>query len=156
MPSILRQIITNDILWISVLTSSLAQFLKPFTYWRRTGAFNWRHIAETGGMPSSHSAMVSALATGVGLVEGFDSMFFAIAVVLTVIVVYDAANVRREAGTHARMLNLMIAELLEGHPLQEEHLKEVLGHTYREVFGGVAFGILIMLGWKLLLQPLFI
>ncbi len=154
MLDILRQLFTNDVLWLSIVTSSLAQFLKPFTYWKRTGKFSWRHLAETGGMPSSHTAMVSALAAGVGIEQGFGSATFAISVVLAVIVMYDAANVRREAGTHARIINLMIAELLEGHPINETRLREVLGHTYREVIGGVVFGIMVMLLWKFGLQPL--
>lgn len=153
MPLSLTQLWSNDILWVAIAASGLAQFLKPFTYMMRGGRFDWRHIAETGGMPSSHSAMVSALTTGVGLSLGFDSPVFAGAVVLTLIVVYDAANVRREAGTHARILNLIVAELLAGHAIEETHLKEVLGHTYQEVIGGVFFGILVMLAWRLLIQP---
>lgn len=150
------QLWANDVLWLSIFASTLAQALKPFTYWYRTGEFDWHHLAGTGGMPSSHSAMVSALATGVGLENGFDSAAFAIAVIFAMIVTYDAAGVRRHAGTHARALNLIVAELLSGHPLEEIHFEELLGHSRMEVFAGVLFGILLMMVWKLLIQSLFL
>ncbi len=154
--SLLRQLIANDVLWISIVTSSLAQFLKPFTYWFDTREFDWHHIAETGGMPSSHSALISAVAMGVGLEQGFDSAYFAIAVALAMIVTYDAAGVRRQAGQHARTLNLIIAELLSGHPISEEQLEEVIGHSRIQVAAGVLFGIAMMSLWKFVVQPLFL
>jgi acid phosphatase family membrane protein YuiD len=154
--NLLRDLASNDTLWIAILTGMLAQFLKPFTYWLRTGEFNWHHISATGGMPSSHSAMVSALAAGVGLHEGFGSPAFATTVVLAMIVTYDAAGVRRAAGEHARRINHLIAELLSGHPIQQIKLKEVLGHNRREAAAGVLFGAFVMLAWKLLVQPLFL
>ncbi|HQE16863.1 MAG TPA: divergent PAP2 family protein, partial [Aggregatilineales bacterium] len=76
----IRDLISNDVLWISVLTMSLAQFLKPFTYYLRTRSFDWHHISETGGLPSSHAALVSAVATGVGIEYGFNSAAFAVAI----------------------------------------------------------------------------
>jgi len=151
----LRELLANDVLWVSVITSSLAQFLKPFTYWYRTKEFHWSHIAEAGGMPSSHSALVSAVATGVGLRSGFDSVAFALAVAVAMIVTYDAAGVRRHAGTHARALNQIIAELLEGHPLGEIPLDELLGHSRNEVAVGILFGVAVMLLWNFALRPLF-
>lgn len=154
--NVLRQLLLNDILWASIVASTLAQFLKPLTYWIKAKEFNWHHIAATGGMPSSHSALVSAVATGVGLLEGFNSPLFAITVVLAMIVTYDAAGVRREAGDHARAINQIIAELLSGQPVDPPHLQEVLGHSRKEVAAGVTFGITIMLIWKLVLQPLFL
>src|SRR5438105_14795261 len=120
MPSIgevLAQLWRADALWIALIAGSLAQFLKPFVFKVRTGDFDWHHIAGTGGMPSSHSAMVAAMATGVGLKDGFDSGAFAVAAVFAMIVTYDAAGVRQQAGRHARALNQIIAELLTGHPL---------------------------------------
>ncbi len=154
--AIIRELIANDVLWVAIVCSALAQFLKPLTYYWRTREWDWHHLAETGGMPSSHSAMVSGLATGLGLEQGFDSPGFAIAVVLAMIVTYDAAGVRRQAGRHARALNVIIAEVLSGHPLEAIQFDEILGHSRWEVIAGVAFGVLIMLGWKLLAQPLFI
>src|SRR5436189_2649927 len=98
MPSIgeiVAQIWRADIVWVSLIASSLAQFLKPFVHKLRTGEFDWHHIASTGGMPSSHSAIVAALATGVGLKDGFDSGSFAVAAVFAMIVTYDASGVRQ-------------------------------------------------------------
>lgn len=153
---ILRDLANNDILWVSVLSSILAQFLKPFTHQMRTGEWDWRQIAATGGMPSSHSALVCAAATGIGITLGFDSPVFAGAVVLCMVVTYDAAGVRREAGAHARAINLLIAEVLAGTPLEPMKYKEVLGHSRREVAAGIFFGVGLMLAWKFLLQPLFL
>ena len=154
-PLFLRQAAANDLLWVSVAASLLAQFLKPFTYLLRGYPFSWHHIADTGGFPSSHSALVTALATGIGIHYGFDTPLFALAVGLAAVVTYDAAGVRREAGQHARAINHIIAELLEGDPISEIELDEVLGHSRVEVAGGIIFGIVLMLLWKLVIFPLF-
>jgi acid phosphatase family membrane protein YuiD len=154
--SILYELYSNDIIWVSIFASSLAQFLKPLTYWWRTKEFDWHHISETGGMPSSHAALVSSLGTGLGLVHGFDSPYFAIAVVISMIVTYDAQGVRRQAGEHARAINEIIAELLSGKEISEKEFQEVLGHSRVEVAAGVLFGIIVMALWKLVLQPLFV
>ena len=149
-------LINNDIMWVSIVASSLAQFLKPLTYWWRLKEFDWHHISATGGMPSSHAALISALATGLGLEYGFDSPLFAIAVVISMIVTYDAQGVRRQAGEHGRAINQIIAELLSGQEIGEKEFQEVLGHSRVEVAAGVLFGVAIMLAWKFLIQPLFI
>ena len=156
MPAFLQQAIRNDVLWVSVIAGLLAQFLKPFTYWIRGETFEWGHIADTGGMPSSHSALVVAIATGVGIEQGFDSPLFAVAVGIAAVVTYDAAGVRRQAGEHARALNEIITSLLKGHPIATIEFKEVLGHSRTEVIGGIIFGIGLMVLWKLGLQPLFL
>ena len=151
-----QALINNDIMWVSIVASTLAQFLKPFTYWWKTREFDWHHIAATGGMPSSHSALICALAAGLGAKYGFDSPHFAMAVVISMIVVYDAQGVRRQAGEHARAINQIIAELLSGKEISEKQFQEVLGHSRLEVAAGVLFGILVMFVWKFLIQPLFI
>lgn len=148
----LRDLWANDVLWISVLVMILAQFLKPFIYWLRGQPFDWHHMSATGGMPSSHSALVSSIATGVGVEQGFDSAAFAIAVVVAMIVTYDAGGVRRQAGEQARAINQIIAELLSGHPLERIRFREVLGHSRTEVAAGVLFGVGWMLLWKFLIQ----
>lgn len=152
----LRELVANDVLWVALVSGILAQFSKPFTYYLRTREFDWRHISETGGMPSSHSSLISGLATGFGLEQGFDSPVFALAVIVGMIITYDAAGVRQQAGKHARVLNEIIAELLSGHPIEQTRLNELLGHSRVEVFAGVLFGILVMLLWKLVIQPGFI
>ena len=139
-----------------ILANTLAQFLKPFTHWVVTKEFDWHRLADNGGMPSSHSALVSAATIGVGIENGFDSPLFAVAVAITMIVTYDAAGVRRAAGEHGRAINLIIAEELSGNPIYQPHFKEVLGHSRKEVAAGIAFGALIMLLWELVMQPLFL
>ena len=152
----LRQAGENDIMWIAILAGALAQFLKPVTFWWRTKEWDWHHIANTGGMPSSHSALVSALGMGLGITQGFNSPIFALALIFCMIVVYDAQGVRRQAGEHAIAINEIIAELLSGHELQEKHFQEVLGHSKMEATGGVIFGIAVMVLWKFAIQRLFL
>lgn len=150
----MRDLLTNDALWLAIIASSLAQVFKVFDWWRRTRQIDWSRLYKTGGMPSSHSAMVGALSATLGLKEGLGSSYFAIAIIVAMIVTYDAVNVRLEAGRHARVLNQIIAELLQGHPIEETRLKELLGHTYKEVVVGVLFGIALSIAWLLLLRPL--
>lgn len=94
-------------------------------------------------MPSSHSAFVAGLTTAVGLVEGFDSTSFAICFVFSMIVMYDAAGLRRAAGKQASILNKLIDELIHTGELKQARLKELLGHTPYEVFAGAFLGILV-------------
>ncbi len=107
---------------------------------------------STGGMPSSHSALVAGTAYSIGLESGFDSPLFALAIAVAMVVVYDAAGIRRQAGKHARIINAIIDDLASGHPLKEEQLREMLGHTPLQVIGGVILGLatchLFWLFWK--------
>ena len=137
------QFFSNKILWAGFSGWVLAQIIKvPLEYFLRR-RWDWSLLFSSGGMPSSHSALVTGTAVGIGIAEGFNSPMFALALVLAVVVIYDAIGVRRQAGDHARVLNLMIDELLTGHPLAEKELKEMLGHTPREVVGGIALGIVM-------------
>lgn len=111
----------------------------------REKRFNFRWIFDTGGMPSSHSASVASLATTMGLYYGFISMPFLMAVVFTLITMFDAAGVRRSAGRQAQVLNKMLDELYQKGQFAEERVKELLGHTPVEVFAGAFLGILISL-----------
>jgi len=118
-----------------------AQILKVIIEFIWHHKLNLRLLTSAGGMPSSHSATVCALATAVAIQEGTGSSIFAIACVLAVIVMYDAAGVRRAASIQARILNQIIDELFQGHPISETHLRELLGHTPIEVVAGAALGI---------------
>ena len=120
-----------------------AQLIKLVVNWLRTKKVDFRHLRMAGGMPSAHSALVSALSTAVGLTDGFDSSVAMIAVGFGLIVLCDAATVRRQCGDHARLLNRIVAKLSVSEELKVEaaHLQEVLGHTGREVVAGVVFGI---------------
>jgi acid phosphatase family membrane protein YuiD len=137
----MQGLLTNTMLWVPVSAMFFAQLLKPFWGWARNGRFDLRTVLSAGGMPSSHSAMVSSLATVLGFEVGLDSPLFAIAVILAIIVMYDARGVRQESGKQARILNRLVRELFSGQPISEEELKELLGHTAAEVFIGAFIGI---------------
>jgi hypothetical protein len=126
---------------VALIAWLIAQIVKvPLTY-ISTGRWNWALLASPGGMPSSHSALVAGAAHMIGLTEGFDSPLFAIAAILAIIVIYDATGIRRQAGRHARIINKMILDMQSGHPLKQEQLREVLGHTPLEALAGTLLGI---------------
>jgi acid phosphatase family membrane protein YuiD len=142
------QLLSNQILWTAILASAIAQTLKLFIYTLVERRWNLERLLETGGMPSSHAAMVAALAMSVGFREGFAGAYFAIAAVLAFIVMYDATGIRRAAGLHAQLLNELVEEfrqVMKRGP-QGEPLKELLGHTYLEVLVGALLGILVAWG----------
>ena len=93
-------------------------------------------------MPSSHSAYVCSAATAIAFRDGLNSSLFALAVVFAIIIMADAAGLRRAAGNHATVLNQIVEELFQGHPISEEKLKELLGHTPTQVFLGALLGVL--------------
>lgn len=139
----LDALLRNQILLVALLAWALAQVLKlPFEYIKER-RWNWRLLFSAGGMPSSHSALMVSTTHAIGLFQGFDSPLFALAFAITMIVVYDAAGVRRQAGLQAQRINMIFEELLAGHPFTQEHLREVLGHTPLEVLGGVLLGLLV-------------
>jgi len=121
----------------------LSQVLKVFWHRATKGKWNLGLLISAGGMPSAHSAFVSSLATAVAMREGVGSSAFAIAVVLALVVMYDAAGVRRAASTQARILNCILDELFQGHPISEKRLRELLGHTPFEVVVGALLGIAV-------------
>lgn len=142
----LGEIFRNPILVNSFLACFLAQGIKGVVDVVQHGKLNLRSVLGSGGMPSSHSALVTALATGVGLKEGWDSTAFAIATVFAIIVMYDATGVRQAAGKQAKLLNQIIEELFhDEHHLNQERLKELLGHTPVQVVAGCALGIAVAL-----------
>ena len=133
----------------TVLCSALAQLTKLVTKLFRTGKLDLRVLAKTGGMPSSHSSCTMGMAVSVGLIEGFNSVSFAIALCLAMIVMYDAAGVRRTVGLQARVLNQMMEELFSDHPqLSAARIKEFLGHTPVEVLVGAVLGSAIAVGFN--------
>lgn len=121
----------------------LAQFFKIFTKWYKTGIFSPSAFFDSGGMPSSHSSLCSAVTTAVAIHHGLGSTLFAICTCFSVIVMYDAMGVRRHAGLQAQVLNAVVDDLLEGHPISERKLKEVLGHTPRQVMCGAILGLIV-------------
>ncbi|PLS68998.1 MAG: acid phosphatase [Cyanobacteria bacterium M5B4] len=142
----MEHLMANKVLIIALSASLVAQLLKVIIETIRFKKFKFQVFFETGGMPSSHSALVSALATGVGLTQGWDSSLFAIACVFAVIVMYDATGIRRAAGQQAQVLNQIVVEVFED--AAPDPLKELLGHTPVQVLVGAIVGILLM--WWLL------
>ena len=141
--------IANNILVISVCTWMVAQLLKVFTGSVRERRLNLHPFVASGGMPSSHSALVCALATAVAMTEGLNSVAFAIAAILALVVMYDAAGVRQSVSNQSAILNRIVKELMEKRPKGElEHdLREFIGHTPVQVIAGAMLGILVAWLW---------
>jgi hypothetical protein len=122
---------------------TIAQAAKLLLTSFRQRRLNLRVLAETGGMPSSHSAIVMGLTTAVGKYSGLSSAEFAIALIFTFVVMYDAAGLRRAAGRQAEVLNRLVDDLFHMRGVQEQRLRELLGHTPMEVFVGAAIGLAV-------------
>lgn len=144
------QLARNTSIWSGLLAWAAAQTIKMTIAWRKTHEFDFRFFISTGGMPSAHSAAVCALATSVGLREGWGTSVFAVALAFAIIVMFDAQSVRRAAGQQARLLNQIVAEFFKEHHLSTHKLAELLGHTRLEVFLGMLLGIAIALAieWR--------
>ena len=139
----LEPLLRNPVLWTGMIGWFLAQTLKIPIDYITSRRWRWALFFAAGGMPSSHSALVTSTAMGVGLFYGFDDPLFAVATALAMVVVYDATGVRRQAGMQAKRINILVNELLQGHPLNEKQLREVLGHTPLEAVGGVLLGLVV-------------
>ena len=132
----------NSVLFWSLLSCLLAQFFKIVFYFFSTGEIRFRIMFETGGMPSSHSALITGAASGIGYELGFDNSIFALSVAIALIVMYDASGVRKSAGIQAAEINKISKKL---DPEYQVLLKETLGHTKIEVLVGSFLGPLITL-----------
>lgn len=137
------QLFSNKILWTSIFACFLAQFIKIFTGKEKRIEFS--RIVMSGGMPSSHSSFVTSLSTLVGLERGFDSLEFSICVVFALIVMYDASGVRRAVGKQAAILNKIVQDVQHRKHIEHETLKELVGHTPKEVILGALLGIIVAL-----------
>lgn len=145
----LDAILRNEALIAGLAAWALAQIIKLPLDYLRTRKWNWALLLTTGGMPSSHSSLVTGTTLAIGLYHGFDHPTFALGVVITMVVTYDAAGVRQQAGIHAQRINVLFEELLRGHPINEKDLREVIGHTPLEVFGGIILGFVVaILMWS--------
>ena len=135
-------LLANDVLGACVLAWLVAQFTKPLLHYAHSRQMNLRYFVTAGGLPSSHSAVVVALATRVGVDTGLSSVAFALSAVFAAVVMYDAAGVRRAVSLQARILNRMLTEMIEAQHFNEERLRELIGHTPFEVFVGALLGVL--------------
>ena len=109
----------------------------------QTRRFNLLRFFDNGGMPSSHSALVTTLTIGVGVYAGVESSLFSITLIFGLYFIFEAAGLRQEVGNQARMLNELVDEMKTTHHIDRSRLKELVGHTWWEVFGGVALGSLL-------------
>ncbi len=139
------QLINNHVFVAAILAWTIGQFLKAPLDYVLNKSWNWGIILSPGGMPSSHSALVTSVTLAIGLQEGFGSPLFALSFAIGMVVIYDAAGVRRQAGIHAERINALMKSFFEGSGIPEKELKEVLGHTPFEVITGVILGVLISL-----------
>ena len=142
-------IFTNKILIIPLCAWALAQILKTIIALFQSKGLDFRYLFSSGGMPSSHSVIVTALATTAGMVEGFDSAIFGIAAILASIVLYDAAGVRQAVSQQAIVLNRIVREIRHREPLTkiEADLRELIGHTPFQVIVGASLGIIFAWLW---------
>ena len=135
--------------WSALTAAVIAQLLKPMISYLFTHKWNWSLAHASGGFPSSHSALVSALSLSVGLQEQFRSSIFAVTLAFSVIVIYDAANVRYYSGQNIKVTQQLVKDLEEmfpdrfNDPLYDTKLKPVLGHRWFEVFGGIVLGLIV-------------
>jgi len=136
----------NQALIAGLIAWGLAQVVKIPLDYLRTRRWNWALLFTTGGMPSSHSSLMTATTLAIGLYHGLDNPLFALGVAITMIVIYDAAGVRMQAGIHAQRINVLFNELLHGHLVDEKELREVIGHTPLEVVGGILLGLVVATG----------
>ena len=137
------ELFSNGPLWTAIAATLVAQVFKVLLVAATERRWAFERMLETGGMPSSHSAAVSALAVSIGIHYGWDSPFFAIAAISGGIVMYDATGIRRAAGMQAQMINDLVEELahLFDEGFQPQALKTLLGHTYPQVVVGGILGI---------------
>jgi len=133
----------NYVLIAGLIAWMIAQILKVPIEYIQTHRWNWALLIQPGGMPSSHSALIVGITHGIGLSIGFGTPLFALAFAISMIIIYDATGIRRQAGKHAELINAMINDLAAGNPLKQEQLREVLGHTPLEALGGILLGLVV-------------
>jgi acid phosphatase family membrane protein YuiD len=139
---VLKQLLANNAVWVSILSWFIAQLIKVITVIIRDKKVDFTRFIGNGGMPSSHTAFIISLAVVIGKIDGFNSTQFAIALAIALIVMVDAAGIRRAAGMQAKVLNELIFST--DHKVKSDvQLKELLGHSPLEVFMGALLGILI-------------
>jgi len=148
----LYDLITNQVVVVPLGAWAVAQLLKTLLKLKKTKRFDLRYVVATGGMPSSHSAIVTALATTVAMVQGLGSVAFGITCVFALIVMYDSAGVRKAVGQQAVVLNRIVKEIRFRRPMAEveRDLRELVGHTPLQVVAGASLGIVISWLWLIL------
>ncbi len=133
----------NTVLTVAIASWATAQIIKIIIELIRVKKLDLSLIMSSGGMPSSHSSFVTSCAMALGFENGFNSDLFALGAVLSMVVMYDASGVRRQAGKHAEILNIMVKMIEHPNLERKEDLKVLLGHTPLQVFAGAVLGIIV-------------
>ena len=135
----------------AILANLLAQVLKPYFLYRKTKRFDIHQTIASGGFPSSHSSTVTALSTAIALQQGIESTYFAISLIFSFFLIYDAVNVRYYAGKNIQLTKQLVSDLEKinqttfDNPIYHEKIKTVLGHKLIEVIGGIGLGLIVAL-----------
>ncbi len=145
MNEFIKELFSNKILITTLFAWIFAQTIKVVIGVVREKRFDFRWFVGTGGMPSSHAAGASCLATAVGMNYGFDSVYFALAASFAIVVMFDAQGVRRATGRQARILNKITEDIYWQGKIREDRLRELIGHTPTEVIGGFIVGVVVAL-----------
>lgn len=129
----------------ALISGVVAQFLKPFMDMLQKKRFDPLRVLDTGGMPSSHTSVVTTLTVGVAVYQGVTSPLFSITLIFSLYFIFEATGLRQEVGNQARVLNEIMEKFRETHHINSEQLQELIGHTWVEVVGGFILGLIIAL-----------
>ncbi|MFH0847607.1 MAG: divergent PAP2 family protein [Chloroflexota bacterium] len=142
-----NSLLSNKAVWVPAGSWAVAQVLKVIICLIREGRLNLTYLFSMGKMPSSHTALVCALATTIAILDGFNSVTFALAALFAVVVMYDAAGLRQAVTENAITVNRILDELAKGGPFKQEHVRELIGHSGSEVLVGALLGIALAIWW---------
>ena len=146
-------IINNPVLIVTLICYGLAQLLKVPVHFLLEKEWDWHQIRAAGGMPSSHTALVVSVTLMIGVTQGFDTALFALSAAIACIVMYDATGVRYETGKQAVIINQILHNVLvNGKPISDAELKEVVGHKPIEVFVGGLLALVVVLVYVIFAQ----
>jgi len=141
--TVLQEFVSNKVLIVTLLVWFIAQTIKVIIGIFNEKRFDFKWFIGTGGMPSSHAAGVTALATTCGIHLGFDSVSFALAAIFAMVTMFDAQGVRWATGQQAQILNKIMDDIYWRGKVESEHLKELVGHTPIQVFAGSLLGLVV-------------
>lgn len=138
--------------WAAIVAGTLAQLIKVFATSVREARFAWPRFFDTGGMPSSHTAVVVALTTAIGMLTGVRGSLFSVCLIFSFYFIAEAGGLRRDVGRQARALNALLDHLRERGAIDQQRLKELVGHTWTEVGGGLLLGFAVGAGFAFVAQ----
>ncbi len=141
-------ILMHDVGWASLISLLVAQFVKPFIAVASGHSFRVGRMFYTGGMPSSHTSLVTTLTLSIWGIEGSDSILFSMSLIFALYFVFEATGLRQEVGHQARVLNEMLDELTKTQKVDRGRLRELVGHTWSEVLGGVVVGVMVFWAYQ--------